>query len=123
MKEPTKVLFQHEFDYCYTVAASAGKTHTVCIQSICSPHEFMNRLSYIIKKKQKAVDILGRFFNRTFIQLCHIRDIMMNTLDDNENNKNNEDVEQNLWRYQEISVILDRRRVAAYSPIRVVEVN
>ena len=83
----------------------------------------MNRLSYIIKKKQKAVDILGRFFNRTFIQLCHIRDIMMNTLDDNENNNNNEDVEQNLWRYQEISVILDRRRVAAYSPIRVVEVN
>ena len=74
----------------------------------------MNRLSYIIKKKQKAVDILGRFFNRTFIQLCHIRDI---------NNNNKEDVEQNLWRHQEISVILDKRRVAAYSPIRVVEVN
>jgi hypothetical protein len=92
VKEPTKVLFQHEFDYCYTVAVSAGKTHTACIKSICSPHEFMNRLSYI-KKKQKAVDILSRFFNHTSIQLRHIRDIMMNTLDDNENN-NNEDVKQ-----------------------------
>lgn len=60
--EPTLVQFDEEDSsrQKFTINISAGKTHTVCVRSHCTPYEFKRRLKEISDKK-KSISILSRF--------------------------------------------------------------
>ena len=50
----------------YSVLASAGKTHTVCVRSNCPPYEFKRRLNEMYDKKN-AVAVISRFKDRILL--------------------------------------------------------
>ena len=63
VEEPVEVDFGNKKDSKYTIAVSAGKTHTACIRSSCTRDEFFRQIEEITAKKN-AMATLRSFCNQ-----------------------------------------------------------